>query len=115
MRSELLDLQISNSIFCLVIETFKNKMIWKKVFGNGTLNKLSKIGESDISYISDQKFFNSVQRIVNKFSDTIEDKGAVNFHSIENSILTLTNEVECKDFSEYELLQTRNILINWLV
>jgi len=115
MRSELLDLQISNSIFCSVIDTFKNKMIWKKVFGNGTLNKLSKIGESDISYISDQKFFNSVQRIVNKFSDIIEDKGAVNFHSIENSILTLTNEVECKDFSEYELLQTRNILINWLV
>lgn len=61
------------------------------------------------------EFFNSVQRIVNKFSDTIEDKGAVNFHSIENSILTLTNEVECKDFSEYELLQTRNILMNWLV
>ncbi|PYY20683.1 MAG: hypothetical protein DMG62_22520 [Acidobacteria bacterium] len=56
MRSELLDLQISNSIFCLVIDTFKNKMIWKKVFGNGTLNKLSKIGESDISYISDQNF-----------------------------------------------------------
>jgi len=115
MQSELLDLQISNSIFCSVIDTFKNKTIWKKVFGNGTLNKLSKLGESDISNISDQKFFNSVQRIVNKFSDTIEDKDAVNFHSIENTILTLTKDFECKDFNDYELLQTRNILMNWLV
>jgi hypothetical protein len=76
MQSELLDLQISNSIFCSVIDTFKNKTIWKKVW---TLNKLSKLGVSDISNISDQKFFNSVQRIVNKFSETIEDKDAVNF------------------------------------
>lgn len=67
MRSELVDLQISNSIFCSVIDTFRKKIIWKKVFGSGTLNKLSKIGESDISNISDQKFFNSVQRIVNEF------------------------------------------------
>jgi hypothetical protein len=46
-EEDIMSLPNSSSIFCLIIDTFKEKKIWKKILGQGALGKISNV---DVRY-----------------------------------------------------------------
>lgn len=105
IKTDLVSLSITNIFYCLVIDTYKATDVWTKIFGHGTLSKISSV--EIVFSINDLLFFENVQEIITTFVCENDSRNT------ENNLIRINNDLKCVDFSEYELMKTKTILSSW--
>jgi hypothetical protein len=106
MKDKLLNLPITDAIFCLIIDTYNAHDIWKDVFGHGKFSKISKISVSEDFGIKNIELLDeSIRKYI--ILSTFED----NYN--EERICDLEINLNEHDFNSHEKQSIKKIIDIW--
>ena len=83
-ENEILLLPDSRGIFCLIIDTYKEKQIWKNLFGHGSFSKMCNV--ENIPMINDANFLDVLKDYIECFIDGLSKvsdfESQINFNRV---------------------------------